>query len=523
MTAGRVLMALAFALILGVPFALRPAQERAAARDTPTLIIMTPHVAQIRREFGAGFDRWHTRKYGQHVQVDWRGPLGTSEIIKQLESQYSAALKAGRYELKWAAGKPAFIMAPGTIGLDMVFGGGTFDHGRLKSGVRTQVPGPDGKAVEISCPMSAPAGFDPAELDRLFGTNACGAQTLYDPDQYWIGVALSAFGIVYNRDMLKRLDLPEPRRFADLTDPRYFGYVALADPRQSGSISTSFDSILNNEGWDRGWRILRDLAANTRYFTYSSTKPPIDVSDGEAAAGLAIDFYGRGQSQAVMLPGQTPETSRVGYVDPTGSVYIDADPCSILRGCPHPELAKRFVEYCLSDEAQALWQFHTVSSPSGANNPIGEDGKAMGPHEYELRRAPVRRAMYEKYLPYFVDQVSPFTIASDVAPKGWRSSIALMMGCFAIDIAAEQRAAWAALNRARADQAFDKGKLAEMERLFYAWPQTEIDGKPVEFTAETCKAIIAQWKKPGVMPGAKIAYTEFFRENYKRIVHLSEP
>ncbi len=520
MTAGRALIALLFAAILGIPFALRPARDKAAGADTPALIIVTPHVQQIRREFGAGFARWHERKYGQPARVDWRGPLGTSEIIQLLESQYNAAIKSHRYELRGDPKKPEFVLPPGTIGLDMVFGGGTFDHGRIKTGIKVTIPGPDGKPQEVPCPMSIPAGFDPKDLEAWFGLNRCGSQNLYDPDQHWIGVALSAFGIVYNRPILASLNLPEPRAFSDLTDPRLAGRVALADPRQSGSISTSFDSILSNQGWDRGWRILREMTANTRYFTYSSTKPPIDVAAGEAAVGLAIDFYGRGQAQSVMLPGQTPQDSRVGYVDPAGSVYIDADPCSILRGGPHPELAKHFIEFCLSEEGQALWQFHTVGSSQGANNPIGESGRPMGPEQYELRRAPVRRAMYEKYMPYFVDQSDPFKLASDVAPKGWRSSIGVMMGAFAIDIADDQRAAWAALNRARADSAFAKDKVAEMERLFYAWPQTSIDGRPVEFTPDTCKAIIAHWKKPGVMPAARIAYTEFFRANYRRIVEL---
>jgi spermidine/putrescine-binding protein len=332
-------------------------------------------------------------------------------------------------------------------------------------------------------------------------------------------VALSAFGIVYNRDVFERLGLPEPKTFEDLTDPRLAGWVALADPRQSGSIATSFDSILSNQGWDKGWRTLREMCANTRYFTNSSTKPPIDVSAGEAAAGLAIDFYGRSQSQSVMRPGETAATSRVGYVDPTGVVYIDADPCSILRGAPHPDLARHFIEFCLTEEGQALWQFR--KSTTHPDNPVGEDGKPMGPIEYELRRAPARRAMYEKYLPYFVDQSNPFQIASPVAPKGWRGAIGVMMGAFSIDIADEQRAAWAALNRARRDPDFPREKLAQMESLFYAWPDTTLpDGTVLPFTETNIKAILAAWKQPGVMPDGRIGYTRFFLDHYRRVCAL---
>jgi hypothetical protein len=128
--------------------------------------------------------------------------------------------------------------------------------------------------------------------------------------------------------------------------------------------------------------------------------------------------------------------------------------------------------------------------------------------------------MYEKYLPYFVDQTDPFELASKTTPRGWRSAIGVMMGAFAIDIADEQRAAWGALNRARRDAAFPRARLEEMERLFYAWPTTVVDGKELAFTPETVKAVMAHWKKPGTMPGAKVAYTTFFRENYARVAEL---
>jgi hypothetical protein len=93
----------------------------------------------------------------------------------------------------------------------------------------------------------------------------------------------------------------------------------------------------------------------------------------------------------------------------------------------------------------------------------------------------------------------------------------VMMGAFAIDSADEQRAAWKTLNRARKDGAVPAETLAEMERLFYAWPETTMpDGTVLAFTAENCKAIMAAWKKPGMMPGSRIAYTRFFRRELRQ-------
>lgn len=523
MTLQRVLLFVAFAVILGVPFAMKPREGGTTPRtkDTPTLVIITPHVPQIHREFGAAFDRWYQAKYKSPVHVDWRY-AGTTEILKQLEAQFTAALKAGKFDLSDAKNPKC---PPGLIGYDLMFGGGTYDHGRVKSGVTHTIADASGKdgQKQIKVPMSIPAGFTKEQLNSWFGENIIGIQTLYDPDQYWIGTAVSSFGIVYNRDVLKRLGLPEPRSFKDLCDPRYAGYIALADPRQSGSVATALDSILNNFGWDEGWKILREMCANTRYFTSSSPKTPIDVSAGEAAAGLAIDFYGRGQAQAVALPGETPETSRVGYSDPAGSVYIDADPISILRGGPSPELAQRFTEFCLTEEGQALWQFHTTGSPAGASNPKNDRGEPMGPRQYELRRLPIRRAMYEKHMSSFIDKVNPYDIASKMPVKGWRPALGVMMGAFSIDVADEQREAWAALNKARTTQGFPATTLAEMETLFYAWPATiTSDGKSLAFSAENLKAIREVWKDSTAAARCKIEYTRFFQSNYIRIVKLAQ-
>jgi iron(III) transport system substrate-binding protein len=415
-------------------------------------------------------------------------------------------------------------LPPGSVGFDIFLGGGTFEHDAAKAGVVLQAPGVEGGRARLR--MAAPAAFEQARLDEWYGENRCGAQPIYDPQQFWLGTALSSFGIVYNRDVLRELGLPEPTSFQDLIDPRYLGRLALADPRQSGSMTTTFDSILGFYGWEKGWRILRAMSANARYFTSASTKPPIDISQGEAAAGLAIDFYGRSQAQAVAPEGRA-ELSRVGFTDPRGAVYIDADPVTILAGGPHPDIARCFVEFCLTEEAQALWQFPPRSDPRSASNPTGDDGEPMGPRDSALRRLPVRRIIYEKYLPFFVDQVNPFEIASDVKNPGWRTGVEVMMGAFAVDSMEEAHDAARALAEAKADPSFPAATATEMERLFYSFPATIVPAasppeapRNLEFTEQNYRALREAWRDPAVLSRCKLEYGEFFRANYRRIVQL---
>jgi hypothetical protein len=499
MRLARLLLAVVLVGLVALPLVLRRTPESQAGGEARQLIIITPHLAQLREEFAEGFADWHEQTYGQPVTVRFISPGGTSEIIKQLSAQYRTLWNEGRID-------PQTLTAErGAMPIDLMFGGGSYDHGRLMTDLRLSHDGQD-----ITLPMSVPAGFSQQQLDDWFGENRIGAQPLYDQRQHWLATAVSSFGIVYNRDMYRGLQMPEPASFRDLTDPRLANSLALADPRQSGSITTTLDYILSSEGWDAGWRLLRELSANARYFSASSAKPPIDVSSGEAAAGLAIDFYGRGQAQSVLRPGEDPDQGRVGYLDPAGSVYVDPDPVSILSGGPEPELARRFVEFVLSEQGQSIWNF-----------PPRVQGETLGPQRYALRRLPVRRVMYERYLDRMMDRVDPYLMAGAAEPAGWRSAIGPVMGAFGIDSAHELKQAWAALHRARADAEFPQDVLAAMESAFYALPPHEMpDGAWLDFTADHYRAIRGSWRDPPWARRSQQAYTEFFRARYRDVVTM---
>lgn len=515
MPIARIAFALVFLALVCVPLLLRPAGEETDSGTLRQLIVITPHLAQLREEFDAGFRRWHEAKYGEQVRIQYLAPGGTSEIIKQLSAQYAAAWDAGKID------PVTFEAQPGTVPIDVMFGGGSFDHGRLMTALKVRRD-----SESITLPMSVPAGFMPDQLEAWFGPNAIGSQPLYEKDQHWLATALSSFGIVYNRSVYEELGLSPPTSFHDLTDPRLMNLLAMADPRQSGSMTTTLDYILAKEGWDGGWRLLRELSANARYFSGSSGKPPIDVSSGEAAAGLAIDFYGKGQAQSALAPGQTPAEGRVGYVDPAGSVYIDPDPVSILRGGPEPELARRFVEYLLSEQGQSVWNFRPNAGLGSDERAYDDAGGLLGPSEYALRRMPARRMMYEKHMTRLMDRVNPFLLAGTDKPSAWRSSIAPMMAAFGIDTAGELKAAWSALHLARSDEAFPPEVLAEMESQFYALPEHLMPGgERLAFTPENYDAIRNSWRDP-VHPEwavkSQIAYVEFFRDRYREVVRLGE-
>ncbi|MDZ4829373.1 MAG: extracellular solute-binding protein [Phycisphaerae bacterium] len=448
MTVGRAILVLVLLVLIGLPIAIAPREKRtnretgATARDADDahrIVVFTPHNEQIRQEFADAFGRWHETKFGEHVEVSWRQPGGTSEIRKMLESAYLAQLK--RTPSKGVGDNE-------TLGgnADLLFGGGSYEF--IQMAKELSVETPSGKR---STTVLAPLDLDQEFLDATYGAGSGGAPPtigdvpLYDAKRMWFGTALSGFGIVYNPSILERLGVPAPQHWADLCDPRLRGWVVLVNPSQSGSVTTAFEAIMQRRGWQVGWQILRRMAANARSFAASAPRAPTDVSLGDAAAGVCIDFYGRFQAQAMedATRDATHQASvpRVGYVDPAGETVIDPDPIALLRGAPNPVLARRFVEFVLSREGQALWQFHAKSRL--ATRPADN----LGPETYEVRRMPVRRELYVRDFDRFVDQVDPFALATAVEKpdRNFRAFLPSMFVAMAIDNRELLRAAWNAI------------------------------------------------------------------------------
>lgn len=406
------------ALTLALPFALRPAAE-VAETNADTVVVISPHNEAIRQEFDLAFRRHYAAKTGRPVTIDWRLLGGTSEITRYLEGEYIASFQnhwTRSLDRPWSAvvqsafadgrlakdapaealaARSAFLASEVGCGIDVFFGGGTYD---FVSQARA------GRLV----PMYSTAEAKPDWMNEDIVPTSHAGDEFRDPKGAWVGAVLSSFGIVYNLDALQRLGLPEPRVWSDLSDPRYVGQIALADPTKSGSMNKAFENVLQEkihavvrrrlevarfadeagraaaekaavaEGWSEGLRLLQAIAANARYFTDNAQKVPIDVASGNCAAGMCIDFYGRQQVEALA---RRAGSERMGYRSPPGGTVFSVDPIGLLRGAPHPETARAFIEFILSADGQRLWNQRT--------------GTPGGPARYALRRLPVRKDSYD--------------------------------------------------------------------------------------------------------------------------------
>jgi ABC-type glycerol-3-phosphate transport system substrate-binding protein len=180
------------------------------------------------------------------------------------------------------------------------------------------------------------------------------------------------------------------------------------------------------------------MGANARYFTDSASKIPHDVGQGNAAAGMCIDFYGRFQSESVKI-GDAP--SRLQYFTPAGGSSVGVDPIALLRGGPNRAAAEEFITFVLSLEGQKLWNFK-----------VGAPG---GPMKYALRRLPVRKELYSlEYAALRSDpDVQPYEEARLFSyTADWTAPVfrvmAFIIRVICLDLHHEQSEAWKALVQA---------------------------------------------------------------------------
>ena len=281
---------------------------------------------------------------------------------------------------------------------------------------------------------------------------------MYFPDErVWVGTCISQFGICYNPDFIARLGIAAPRAWDDLGDPAYAGTLALADPTKSGSVARTFELLVQSSilrelaaspgadreaaleaGWAKGLQLIQRMAANSRYFTDSASKIPHDVGQGNAAAGMCIDFYGR--SYAADLKTRDGR-DRVVWIAPAGGTTLSADPVAVLQGAPNPDTAQAFVEFCLTPGAQALWFLKP-----------GTDG---GPRNRALHRTPIRRdvstpANLERSTmpgthPY--EDPGNFTYQPELTGRAF-NTLRQLVRAMCIDSHEEMKSAWAALRDA---------------------------------------------------------------------------
>ncbi|MBK6804887.1 MAG: ABC transporter substrate-binding protein [Betaproteobacteria bacterium] len=178
-----------------------------------------------------------------------------------------------------------------------------------------------------------------------------------------VGVYAGALGYSFNVPQLAKKGIPEPKCWADLTKPQFKDEVQVANPNSSGTSYTMLATFVQLWGEDKAFDFLKALHRNINQYTKSGAAPARAAATGESLVGITF------QHDAVV---QAVNGAPVRIVSPCEGTGYEIGSMSIIKGAKNMENAKKWYDWALSAEAQAVGSQAKVSYqvPSNRSAPV---------------------------------------------------------------------------------------------------------------------------------------------------------
>jgi len=187
-----------------------------------------------------------------------------------------------------------------------------------------------GEQLEAESDLLAP--YTPKDWDKI--------EPVFKVGTNWLPYTGIVMVFVVNTDMVPA-NLT-PRTWKDLADPRLKGEISSARADKSGSSYMQLATVLNVYGEEEGWELYEKILANF-VLSGSSSAVPRFVNDGEQAVGLTLE-----DNAYRFVEGGGP----VKIVYPEDGTTAAPDGMALVKGAPHPQAARAFIDWALSKEAQ---------------------------------------------------------------------------------------------------------------------------------------------------------------------------
>jgi iron(III) transport system substrate-binding protein len=194
-----------------------------------------------------------------------------------------------------------------------------------------------------------------------------------------VGVHVGLLGISYNPDVLAQKGMPVPACWRDLANPAYKGEIQVSNPQSSGTAYTQLATLVQLFGEDEAFKLLAEIGANVNQYTKSGSAPSKAVGRGET--GIAIGFM----HDMVNLKKQGFPLEIVSPCEGTG---YELGAVSIIKGTPHFDAAKKWVEYVITADAQSAGLeagvYNIPSNPDARIDPDAPDMTAVKLIDYDF-------------------------------------------------------------------------------------------------------------------------------------------
>jgi len=197
-----------------------------------------------------------------------------------------------------------------------------------------------------------------------------------------VGLYLGVLGFGYNEEELKSRNLTAPACWSDLLKPEFEGEVQMADPNSSGTAWTMLATIVQLMGEDKAFEYLVGLNKNIDQYTSAGAAPAQAVGRGETIVGIAF------QHDLINAAKQSPAVKVVSPCEGTG---YEIGSMSLIKGARHMEEAKKFYDWALTPEAQA------IAAKNGSFQVPSNTASAVPPESPDTSKIKLIHYDFEKY------------------------------------------------------------------------------------------------------------------------------
>ncbi|MDD3252968.1 MAG: ABC transporter substrate-binding protein [Lachnospiraceae bacterium] len=181
---------------------------------------------------------------------------------------------------------------------------------------------------------------------------ACSQSDLLDPqyaspEHTWTIFTELPIVFIYNNKLVSEEDAP--RSWEEFLGDKWKGQIAFADPRKSGTSYTALSTMIQITGREGSMDIEDTLNQFTEALdgniSAGSGELIKEIGDGFRLVGITLEEAARKEIAAGL---------DIGMVYPLEGTSAVPDGCALVKGAPHPDNAKLFIDFTVSNDVQNL-------------------------------------------------------------------------------------------------------------------------------------------------------------------------
>jgi putative spermidine/putrescine transport system substrate-binding protein len=170
------------------------------------------------------------------------------------------------------------------------------------------------------------------------------------PNSSRVRAFAAACGILYDTKALRDRGIPAPASWADLWRPELRGKVAIPQPANVYGYSVLVAAARLGGGsqaqMEPGFAKMRELAPNLATIVRAASQLGDIFSTGAAWVGVYADSTAYRMHKKGMP---------IRFVHPKEGAFFVPLSIALVKGSPHPEGARRFLNFMLGVQAQQIW------------------------------------------------------------------------------------------------------------------------------------------------------------------------